>query len=94
MSGEPLETGQTLELKCATQQIPCKVKKIANRMNSSSLEIMAEESTELEDTEVAKLLAAMHGALGLVTPSLVTVARSVEDGYGFLSKSKKMRRLC
>ena len=55
MSGEPLTAGQTLELKCATQQIPCKVKKIANRMNSSSLEILDEESSELEDTEVAKL---------------------------------------
>ena len=55
MSGEPLEAGEELELKCATQQLTCKVRKIQNRMNSSSLEVMEETADELADTEVAKL---------------------------------------
>ena len=55
MSGEPLARGDRLELKCATQQVGCQVKKIANRMNSSTLEIMEETADELADTEVARL---------------------------------------
>ena len=55
MSGEPLAAGDKMELKCATQQVACQVKKIQNRMNSSSLEVLEEEASELSDTEVAKL---------------------------------------
>jgi sulfate adenylyltransferase large subunit len=55
MSGEPLEVGEEMELKCATQQLTCKIKKIQNRMNSSNLEVIEKTATELADTEVAKL---------------------------------------
>jgi len=55
MSGEPVEVGDTIEFKCATQQIECKVKKINDRINSSTLEMIESEAKELCDTEVAKL---------------------------------------
>jgi len=55
MSGEPLKKGDEIELKCATQQMMCKVKKITDRMNSSSLEIIAADADELLETEVAKI---------------------------------------
>jgi sulfate adenylyltransferase large subunit len=55
MSGEPLHVGETIDFKCATQQVPCKIKKIANRTNSSSLELIEENADELRETEVAKL---------------------------------------
>jgi len=55
MSGEPLRSGATLQLKCATQQVGCQVKKIRDRVNSSTLEVLAEEASELRDTEVATL---------------------------------------
>ncbi len=55
MSGEPCEAGEELELKCATAQVTCQVKKISDRMNSSSLEVIEGAADELRDTEVAKL---------------------------------------
>jgi len=55
MSGEPLKKGDEIELKCATQQMMCKVKKITDRMNSSSLEIIGADDDELLETEVAKI---------------------------------------
>ena len=53
MSGEPLQKGEEIELKCATRQVLCKVKKIRDRMNYSSLEILAEDADQLRETEVA-----------------------------------------
>jgi sulfate adenylyltransferase large subunit len=55
MSGEPIEVGDTIEFKCATQQIECQVKKISDRINSSTLEMIESQAKELCDTEVAKL---------------------------------------
>jgi len=56
MSGEPLQIGAEIELKCATKQVICKVKKIRDRMNSSSLEIIAKDADQLRETEVATLI--------------------------------------
>lgn len=55
MSGEPLRKGDTIEFKCATQQVECKVQKISDRLNSSSLEMLASDAEELRETEVARL---------------------------------------
>jgi len=55
MNGQPLAKGDELEFKCATQQRSCKVKKISDRINSSSLEVISGDSDELRETEVAKL---------------------------------------
>ncbi|MHC4625376.1 MAG: sulfate adenylyltransferase subunit 1 [Planctomycetota bacterium] len=55
MSGQPLQTEEVLDFKCATQQVSCKVKKISERINSSSLDLIAEDAEELRETEVAKL---------------------------------------
>ena len=55
MNGEPLRKGDSLDFKCATQQVSCKVKAISDRLNSSSLELIAGDADELRETEVAKL---------------------------------------
>jgi len=55
MSGVPLQKAENLDFKCATQQVPCTVKKIANRINSSSLERIQGDANELRETEVAQL---------------------------------------
>lgn len=55
MNGEPLHKNENIYLKCATQQIECKVKKIRDRMNSSSLEVLEEDAEQLLETEVAKI---------------------------------------
>ncbi|MBN1766609.1 MAG: 50S ribosome-binding GTPase [Sedimentisphaerales bacterium] len=61
MSGEPLKKGDTLDFKCATQQVRCKVKKITDRLNSSSLELIAGDADELRETEVAHLTLKLDG---------------------------------
>ena len=60
MNGEPLRKGDTVEFKCATQQVGCNVKKINDRMNSSTLEIIAGDADELRETEVATLTLKMN----------------------------------
>ncbi len=60
MSGQPLRKDETLDFKCATQQVTCKVKKISDRVNSSSLELIASDANELRETEVAKLTLKMN----------------------------------
>lgn len=55
MDTEPLSLGETLEVKCATQQIQGKVEAIRERLDSSTLEVISDEATELCDTEVARL---------------------------------------
>ncbi len=60
MSGQPLRKDETLDFKCATQQVACKVKKISDRVNSSSLELIASDANELRETEVAKLTLKMN----------------------------------
>jgi len=63
MSGEPLRKDEALDFKCATQQVTCKVKKISDRINSSSLELIASDASELRETEVAKLTLKMNSCV-------------------------------
>ncbi|MFC1634154.1 sulfate adenylyltransferase subunit 1 [Planctomycetota bacterium] len=60
MSGQPLQKEEVLDFKCATQQVQCRVKKIGERINSSSLDLIAEDAEELRETEVAKLTLKME----------------------------------
>ena len=55
MSGAPLQKGDVLDLKCATQQVVGTVRKISDRLDSSTLELLESEAEELRETEVAKL---------------------------------------
>jgi len=55
MSPQPLHKGETIIFKCATQQVPCRVSRISDRLNSSTLEIINPNAEELQDTEVARL---------------------------------------
>ena len=61
MSGMPLRLKDKVEFKCATQQAVCQVVRIDNRINSSSLEQIEGESSELRETEVARLTLKMEG---------------------------------
>ncbi|MCO6430863.1 MAG: GTP-binding protein [Deltaproteobacteria bacterium] len=53
-NGIPAE--KTFTLKCATQAIPCKVKGIYQKMNSSSLEQTGRNSDKLDETEVGEVI--------------------------------------
>jgi len=61
MSGQPLQKNETVDFKCATQQLECKVQKISERLNSSTLDVIAEDADELRETEVARLTLRMSG---------------------------------
>ena len=60
MSPEPLQLNEQLILKCATQHIPGKVTGIAQRLDSSSLNLLADQASELAETEVAQLTIKME----------------------------------
>ena len=55
MATERLVRGQTVTLRLATQDVPCRVEKIANRMDSGSMDVFETEADELADTEVAQV---------------------------------------
>ena len=55
MHPEPLRVGEALTFRLATQEVPARVTCIARRIDSSSLEVIAEEAPELADNELAEL---------------------------------------
>ncbi len=56
LANEPLKTNETLILRCATQERECKIKKIYERIDSASLEVLEKDAKELNETEVGKVL--------------------------------------
>jgi len=63
MSPAPLKRGEKIALRLATQELPCTVEKIANRMDSGSLEIIDADADSLADTEVAEVTLATDGTV-------------------------------
>ncbi len=55
MSPAPLKKGDQIILRLATQEAVCTVDKIANRMDSGSLEVIDADAGELANTEVAEV---------------------------------------
>jgi len=52
MSNEPLQKGKTFNLRCSTQEVGCVVEKIERRINSSTLELIEEDASEIRINEV------------------------------------------
>jgi bifunctional enzyme CysN/CysC len=55
MAEAPLRRGEGVAVRLATQEVPCTVQRIAGRTDSGSLEVLAGESAELANTEVAEV---------------------------------------
>ncbi len=55
MSRQPMSVDEKLLVKCATQEIAIKACKIHRRINSSTLEVIEEDATELKNNEIAEL---------------------------------------
>ena len=55
MSRQPMSVDEKLMIKCATQEIAIKSCKIHRRINSSTLEVIEEDATELGNNEIAEL---------------------------------------
>jgi sulfate adenylyltransferase subunit 1 (EFTu-like GTPase family) len=56
MDKQPLKTGDQVVFKCSTQAISCTITTIARRMNSSTLELIAEDTDTLENREVGEVV--------------------------------------
>jgi len=55
MSKKGVKVGDRMSLKCATQEQPCRIESISKRINSSTLEVIAEGSDSIENLEVAEV---------------------------------------
>ncbi|MCD6110516.1 MAG: 50S ribosome-binding GTPase [Thermoplasmata archaeon] len=55
MSSEPLQVGESVIFKCSTQEAPCRVEAIERRIDSSTLEVIEENSSRLENREVGEV---------------------------------------
>ena len=55
MTPDPLRRGEKLALRLTTQELPCTVTRIADRMNSGTLEVLSADADQLMDTEVAEV---------------------------------------
>ncbi|MGE5197654.1 MAG: sulfate adenylyltransferase subunit 1 [Deltaproteobacteria bacterium] len=51
MSGEPLQINKPVTLRCSTQELTCVAEKIEKRIDSSTLEILEENASELRMNE-------------------------------------------
>ena len=55
MTKRDFEPNMKLTIRCATQETSCKIEKINKRINSSTLEVIAENSDVLKNLEVAEV---------------------------------------
>lgn len=55
MTKRDFEPNMKLTIRCATQETSCKIEKISKRINSSTLEVIAENSDVLKNLEVAEV---------------------------------------
>ncbi|GAW94063.1 sulfate adenylyltransferase subunit 1 [Calderihabitans maritimus] len=56
MFRKPLDINEKITLKCATQEVSCRVQSIEKRMNSSTLELLERNATILENLEVGEVI--------------------------------------
>ena len=55
MSKRPFTKDQKLILRCATQETTCKIESIGKKIDSSTLEVIGEDATDIENLEVAEV---------------------------------------
>ena len=55
MSPEPVQRGQSLDLKIVTQESACSIGAIRNRVDSSSLELLEADAGQLHEADVAEV---------------------------------------
>jgi len=56
LAKQDFEKQEKITLKCATQEVTCKIDKIIKRINSSTLEILEEDAQTLKNLEVGEVL--------------------------------------
>lgn len=56
LSKKDFEMKEKIAIRCATQEISCKIEKITRRLNSSSLEMIEEDASTLKNLEVGEVI--------------------------------------
>ncbi|VVB91636.1 Elongation factor 1-alpha [uncultured archaeon] len=56
MDRAPFKKGESLTFRCATQEVNCEIEKISRVINSSTLELIAEDADEIKNREVATII--------------------------------------
>jgi sulfate adenylyltransferase large subunit len=56
LAEENLKKGETVSLKCASQEVPVKIKEIRKKIDSANLRILEENALELENLEVGEMI--------------------------------------
>ena len=56
MDRVPFKKGESLRFRCATQEVNCEIEKISRVINSSTLELIAEDADEIKNREVASII--------------------------------------
>jgi len=56
MDRSPFKKGESLHFRCATQEVNCEIEKICRVINSSTLELITEDATEINNREVASII--------------------------------------
>lgn len=59
MDTVPLNLSDELTLKCATEEVGCKIEEIKERLNSSTLEVVGKNADTLEEAEAAEVIIAV-----------------------------------
>jgi sulfate adenylyltransferase large subunit len=55
MDKNPLEKGENIRFRCATQEVSCHIEKINRVINSSTLELISEDANQIKNREVADI---------------------------------------
>ena len=56
MSPVPFSINEAILLRVATEEVPCRVEKILERVDSSTLEVLEEDASVINDTEVGEVI--------------------------------------
>ncbi len=56
MDRVPFKKGESLMFRCATQEVNCEIENISRVINSSTLELIAEDADEIKNREVASII--------------------------------------
>jgi len=73
MTSSPLRVGEQYALRAATQEIPCTIERIDERVDSSTLAVIEENASELAETEVGRVI------LSLARPAVLETFQRVRE---------------
>jgi len=93
LAGEPLKKGERLSIRIATEDADATVEKITNRINSSTLEVLANDADRLEGMEAGDVLfstekSIVYDLFGEI-PTMgrfVLVRHGIVEGGGIITK--------